>query len=204
MSPGSASLRAAAFVDRDGTIVEERRYLADPAKVSLIEGSTAALRRMKDLGLAIVLVTNQSGIGRGLYTLADYQRVAAEVERRLAEEGVAMDATRFCPDPPGGDPDSTCRKPSTAMHRSAAAQLGLCLASSYYVGDKISDVLPAAETGGTGILVRTGYGRRSEPEAPPGVHVMDDLAAASLLVERLEAEDARASSLDPRQRARVF
>lgn len=178
--------RRAAFVDRDGTIVEERRYLADPAKVSLIDGAAEALRRMKDLGLALVLVTNQSGIGRGFYTLADYQSVAAETARQLAEHGVAMDATRFCPDPPGLDPATTCRKPSTAMHRDAAAGLGLRLAGSYYVGDKISDVLPAAETGGTGILVRTGYGRRWEPDAPAGVHVADDLRAASLLVERLE------------------
>ena len=188
--PDLCSLRRAAFVDRDGTIVEERHYLADPAKVSLIEGAPEALRRMKEMGLALVLVTNQSGIGRGLYALADYRRVAAEVARQLKKHGVAMDAVRFCPDPPGRDPETTCRKPSTAMHRDAAAQLGLGLANSYYVGDKITDVLPAAETEGTGILVRTGYGRQSESNAPEGVHVVDDLRAASLLIERLETAAA--------------
>ncbi len=183
-SPGS---RAAVFVDRDGTIIEERHYLADPAKVVLLPGAAEGLRRMRDVGLALVVVTNQSGIGRGLYTLSDYRRVAAEVDRQLAAEGIVVDATRYCPDAPGRPAETTCRKPSTAMHRAAAARLDLDLIRSYYVGDKVCDVLPAVETGGTGILVRTGYGREVEGRVPTATCVVDDLLAASALVGRLEA-----------------
>ncbi len=199
--------RPAAFLDRDGTIVEERHYLSDPAGVALLPNAAEALRRLRDLGLALVVVTNQSGIGRGLYALSDYRRVAAEVERQLAAEGVALDATHFCPDTPAGDPETTCRKPSTAMHRAAAAELGLDLGRSYYVGDNVTDVLPALETGGTGILVRTGYGREMESRVPATTRVVDDLLAASALARRLEArrEDHREDlrpPVDPSSRPR--
>lgn len=186
VAPGAAPSRAAAFVDRDGTIIWERHYLADPAKVVLLPGAAEGLRRLRDMGLALVVVTNQSGIGRGLYTLSDYRRVAAEVDRQLADDGVVVDATHYCPDAPGGDPETTCRKPSTAMHRAAAASLGLDLSRSYYVGDKVCDVLPAVETGGTGILVRTGYGREVERRVPQTTRVVDDLLGAAALVARLE------------------
>ena len=150
------------FADRDGTIIEDRHYIADPADVALIPGSAEALIRLRALGFALVVVTNQSGIGRGLYTLADYRRVAAETDRQLAEAGVTTDATYFCTDAPGGDPETTCRKPSPVLYRQAARDLGLVLPGSYFVGDKLSDVLPAATLGGTGILVRTGHGAEAE------------------------------------------
>ena len=86
------------------------------------------------------------------------------MERRLAGAGVVTDGTYFCPDAPGGDPETTCRKPSPVMYRRAAADLGLATAGSYYVGDKRSDVLPARTLGGTGILVRTGHGAEQDPE----------------------------------------
>ena len=181
------------FADRDGTIIEDRRYIADPADVALIPGSPEALIRLRALGFALVIVTNQSGIGRGLYNLADYRRVAAETDRQLARAGVAVDATYFCTDAPGGDPETTCRKPSPVLYRQAARDLGLVLAGSYFVGDKLSDVLPAAALGGTGILVRTGHGAAEEPrmidEGVPDAsfHVTDDLAGAAQLIERLES-----------------
>ena len=149
--------------------------------------------RLRALGFALVIVTNQSGIGRGLYTLADYRRVAAETDRQLARAGVAADATYFCTDAPGGDPETTCRKPSPVLYRQAARDLGLVLAGSYFVGDKLSDVLPAAELGGTGILVRTGHGAAEEARVIDGgvpeasFHVTDDLAGAAQLIERLES-----------------
>lgn len=191
-TPAAGTARRAVFADRDGTIIEDRNYVADPALVALIPGSAAALARLRALGFALVVVTNQSGIGRGLYTLADYRRVAAETDRRLERAGIVVDATRFCPDAPGGDPETTCRKPSPVMYRAAARDLGLTLCGSYCVGDKMSDVLPARLLGGTGILVRTGHGTAEEKKAAaegnlfPGLRVVDDLAAAAELIARLE------------------
>ena len=182
----SPSPRRAVFADRDGTIIEDRHYIADPAGVTLIPGASEALLRLREMGFALVVVTNQSGIGRGLYTLADYHRVASGVARQLADAGVVMDGTYFCPDGPGGDPDTTCRKPSPVMYRRAAADMGLATAGSYYVGDKHSDVLPARTLGGTGILVRTGHGAGEEGRVAESFHVVDDLAAAAALIERLE------------------
>ncbi len=181
-----SSPRRAVFADRDGTIIEDHHYIADPARVTLIPGATDALLQLREMGFALVIVTNQSGIGRGLYTLADYHRVAAEVERQLAGAGVVVDGTYFCPDGPGGDPDTTCRKPSPVMYRRAAADLELATAGSYYIGDKRSDVLPAQTLGGTGILVRTGHGAGEEGRVEEGVRVVDGLAAAAALIERLE------------------
>ncbi len=179
--------RRAVFADRDGTIIEDRHYVADPADVALIPGAPAALQRMREMGFALVVVTNQSGIGRGLYTLADYRRVAAETERQLARAGIAVDATYFCPDGPGGHPRRGCRKPSPAMYREAARDLDLELSSSYFVGDKRSDVLPARRLGGTGILVRTGHGAANADGLDEDFRVVDDLAAAADLIGRLEA-----------------
>ena len=184
---GTARTRRAVFTDRDGTIIVDRRYVADPAHVSVIPGAPEALLRLREMGFALVTVTNQSGIGRDYYTLDDYERVAAEVDRRLAEAGIVMDGTYFCPDAPGGDPETTCRKPSPVMYRTAAADLGIDTARSYYVGDKRSDVLPAGIFGGTGILVRTGHGTAEEKGLGEGFRVVDDLAAAAGLIERLEA-----------------
>ena len=192
----SPSPRRAVFADRDGTIIEDRHYIADPARVTLIPGATEALLCLREMGFALVVVTNQSGIGRGLYTQADYHRVAAEVARQLAGAGVVMDGTYFCPDGPGGDPDTTCRKPSPVMYRRAAADLDLETAGSYYVGDKYSDVLPARTLGGTGILVRTGHGADEEARVPESIHVVDDLDAAAALIERLESGAGRMPSSD--------
>jgi len=185
---GSAGRRRAVYADRDGTIIEDHQYVADPGDVTLLPGAVEALHRLRALGFALVTVTNQSGIGRGYYTLGDYHRVAAEVDRQLLAAGVVMDGTYFCPDAPGGDPEATCRKPSTIMHERAAADLGLATAGSYFVGDKRSDVLPARALGGTGILVRTGHGAAEQVSLDPQFLVVDDLLSAAGLVERLEAE----------------
>lgn len=185
---GSAARRRAVFADRDGTIIEDHQYVADPDDVTLLPGAVEALHRLRALGFALVTVTNQSGIGRGYYTLGDYHRVAAEVDRQLLAAGIVMDGTYFCPDGPGGDPETTCRKPSTVMHRRAAADLGLATTGSYFVGDKQSDVLPARALGGTGILVRTGHGAAEQASLDPEFRVADDLLSAAGLVERLEAE----------------
>jgi D-glycero-D-manno-heptose 1,7-bisphosphate phosphatase len=173
------TLRPAAFLDRDGTIMGERHYLADPRGVELIPGALEALRALRDADFALVIVTNQAGIARGLYTLDDYHAVAARLDEVLEAEGVPVDGTWFCPHHPDKTGPCACRKPGTGMYLEAARSLGLDVEASYYVGDKITDVLPAAELGGRGILVRTGYGNEHETDVTGDVWVVDDVREAA-------------------------
>lgn len=175
-------LRRAVYVDRDGTIISERAYLADPAGVALVPGALDALVDLQRAGFVLVVVTNQSGVARGLYTADDYHAVAERVTEVLESGGVHVDRTEYCMHHPAVTGPCACRKPGTGMHRSAAAALGIDLVASYYVGDKVTDVLPAVELGGRGILVRTGYGREHEAAIPKGTRVADDLRAAADLV----------------------
>jgi len=167
------------FIDRDGTIIEERGYLADPEGVALIPGAAEALKSLREAGLGLVVVTNQAGIARGFYSEREYRAVAGRLDEVLREVGAPVDLTLHCPHHPDFGEPCDCRKPSTGMYRRAAAALRLDLEKSYYVGDKIGDVLPAAELGGRGLLVRTGYGIDEEPSVPEGVVVVDDLHAAA-------------------------
>ena len=175
-------LRPAVFVDRDGTIMAERAYLADPADVALVPGSRDALAALQGARFALVVVTNQSGIARGLYTENDYHAVAARLAEVLAEGGVVIDRTDFCKHHPDFTGPCACRKPGTGMHRRAATELGLDPARSYYIGDKATDILPAIELGGQGVLVRTGYGREHEATIPATTWVADDLRSAAELI----------------------
>jgi D-glycero-D-manno-heptose 1,7-bisphosphate phosphatase len=174
-------LRAAAFLDRDGTIIEEREYLADPEGVALLAGAAQALRSLQNAGYALVVVTNQSGIARGYYREEEYQRVQARLEELLAREGVALDGSYYCPHHPDFTGRCDCRKPGTALYRRAARELGLHLAGSIYVGDRLSDVLPALELGGRGFLVATGYGAGEAAQAPSRVTVVPDLAGVAAI-----------------------
>ena len=187
MTPG---LRPAVFVDRDGTLLEECHYLADPACVRLVPGAVHALASLRAGGFALVVVTNQSGIARGLYRLEDYHAVARRLEAVLAQAGVPVDGTYFCPHHPDFTGPCACRKPGVGLYVAAAGELGLDLRSSWYVGDKITDVLPALELGGKGILVRTGYGRDLEATVPGAVSVVNDLAAAAALIQTSPAGPA--------------
>ena len=176
--------RPAVFLDRDGTVIADAHYLADPDRVALILGAAEAIRRLRAAGLVVVLVTNQSGIARGLYSDADYRAVAARLDQALRAAGAGVDATYYCPHhPDAGDP-CACRKPGTGLYLQAAAEHGLDPSASWYVGDKLSDVLPARALGGRGILVRTGYGGTVEAALPDGFQVADDLPDAAELVLR--------------------
>lgn len=178
--------RRAAFLDRDGTLMVEREYLSDPEDVELVPGTVEALRDLRAAGLGVVVVTNQSGIARGLYTEEDYHAVDRRLQAVLSASGVQPDATRYCPHHPEFTGPCECRKPGTGMYRDAARELDLTLEGSYYVGDRVKDVLPARTLGGTGILVRTGYGGEEEARLPDGFHVVDDLPGAARLIVELE------------------
>ena len=171
--------RPAVFIDLDGTIIVEKVYLSDPDGVEVIPGAVDAMKELRDAGFAIVVVTNQAGIGRGLYSVDDYHAVAARVRDELVAQGLDVTGTYFCPHHPDTTGPCDCRKPGTGMYRRAAADHDLVLADSFYVGDKVSDVLGAQTLGGQGVLVRTGYGKEHEFDAPDDIWVVDDLAAAA-------------------------
>lgn len=185
--------RRAVFLDRDGTLIEERHYLSRPDQLRLLPGAAAALRRLSDLGLALVLVTNQSGVARGIFTEAELAAVHAGLVDLLAAEGAALDGLYYCPHhPEDGVGELTrncdCRKPGTAMVEAACADLDLEPEGSWMIGDKAADIELARAAGLKGILVRSGHGRASEAAgAGAGAHAtVDDLAAAAALIRDSE------------------
>jgi len=174
-------MRPAIFLDRDGTIITEREYLADPAGVELFPSAGAALKRLQDAGFKLVIVTNQSGIGRGYYTEADMHRVNERLLELLAADGVRIEKIYFAPESP--DQPSRGRKPSPQFLFDAREELGLDLAASYMIGDKLIDLECGWNAGvKQSILVRTGYGAKLEAKSPESLTkawVVDDLAAAA-------------------------
>jgi D-glycero-D-manno-heptose 1,7-bisphosphate phosphatase len=152
--------RAAAFLDRDGTIIYDVDYLRDPEEAVLIPGAAAAIAQLNARSVPVVVVTNQSGIARGLLSQADYDAVRDRVDELLAVQGARIDATYVCPHHPDITGPCDCRKPATLLYRRAALEHGFDLAQSSYVGDRWRDVAPARELGGRGILV-------AGPSTPP-------------------------------------
>ena len=154
------ALRPAAFLDRDGTLVVERGYLADPEGLELLPGVPQALRTLRDAGIPVIVISNQSGVGRGLFPLARVYEVMARLRRRLREEGIELDAVYFCPHSP--DEGCECRKPGTALLHRAADDQQVALASSMMAGDKRLDAATGQAAGAFRLLLRTGYGREGE------------------------------------------
>ena len=169
----------AAFLDRDGTLIPDRGFLSDPAGVELLPGTVEALKALRLAGYRIVAVTNQSGIARGLMTLAQYQAVEAELDRQLALAGAPLDATYACPHYPPISGPCECRKPALKHYRDAEARFGLDLGRSLFVGDRLTDLEPALALGGRAFLVETGEGRAHAAAAQArGFEVAADLLTA--------------------------
>jgi D-glycero-D-manno-heptose 1,7-bisphosphate phosphatase len=169
-------LRRAVFFDRDGTLMRDVHYCGDPAKVEVYPGVSGALRKLKMAGFATVIVSNQSGIGRGWITEAQYRAVEREF---LHQAGAGLiDATYFCPDAP--DSPSTRRKPEPGMLLDAAKDLGLDLALSWMVGDKSSDIECGRRAGARTILVLTGYG--AQQSCQPDYTVEGAVEAVSIVL----------------------
>ena len=174
----------AVFLDRDGTIVLEVEFLHDPADVRLIPGAGQAIRRLNDARWPVVLISNQSGIARGLYTVHDFFAVQRRLDELLRAAGAQLDGVFFCPHHPDFTGPCQCRKPGTRLFQDAATQLGgIDLTHSWYVGDRVTDVIPALTLKGHGVLVRTGLGAEHAPQAAQlGIPVVTDLTAAVQLI----------------------
>jgi D-glycero-D-manno-heptose 1,7-bisphosphate phosphatase len=169
-------LSPAVFIDRDGTIMEDTNHCSDPKDVRIFPGVLEALRRLKSGGFKIVVITNQSGIGRGLFTLDQYRAVEAEVLRQLGDG--LVDATYYCPDAP--EQYSECRKPAPGMVVKATRDHQIDLSRSFLIGDKEIDVECARNAGVRAIRVRTGIHR--DVTGSNADWVADDVPAAVQII----------------------
>ena len=158
--------RRAAFLDRDGTIIEDVSYIARPEDARLRPGAAEAIRTLNERGIVVVVITNQSGIARGLLTDADYEAVRARVDELLAADGARIDASYHCPHHPDVTGACECRKPGTLLFDRAIADLALDGSASMFAGDRLRDIIPARRYGGAEFLVHA-------PSTPD-----DELAAA--------------------------
>jgi D-glycero-D-manno-heptose 1,7-bisphosphate phosphatase len=173
----------AVFLDRDGTLIEDAGYLQDPAGVRLLPGAAAAIKQLNERGWIVVVVTNQSGIARGLLTLDEYRATERRLDELLALEGARIDARYFCPHLPEVSGPCDCRKPGSLLYRQAAERFGVDLAESWWIGDRMRDVLPAKTLGGKGVLVLTGAGRdEANAASAQGFITTTDLGTAVQIV----------------------
>jgi D-glycero-D-manno-heptose 1,7-bisphosphate phosphatase len=186
-APVSRRPRAAVFLDRDGTIVEDVGYLDAIARMTLFPWSIDAIRALNRAGFAVVVVTNQSGVARRYFTEAFVEETHRALDERLAGGGARIDAYYYCPHHPDGAVTEyrrqcDCRKPASGLVDRAARELGLDVERSFVVGDTWRDVGLARAVGAGAILVRTGAGAVEERRAPDGLAadvVVDNLAAAA-------------------------
>jgi D-glycero-D-manno-heptose 1,7-bisphosphate phosphatase len=164
----------AAFLDRDGTIIEEVGYLDRPERLELFPWSSSAIRALNRAGVRVVMVSNQSGIARGFFDEATVDRVHERMEELLAAGGATIDAYYYCPHHPDGKVPAyarvcDCRKPGPGLVNRAVRELGVDPRRSFTVGDRWLDVALARTVGSRGILVRTGYGLTEEGRPPKGL-----------------------------------
>ena len=181
IKPLFAEMNRAVFLDRDGVLIEERNYLHRVEDVVFLPRVAAALKRLRDAGFKLFIVSNQSGVGRGYFTLADVERVNEHLCRELVRDGVRFEKIYIAPEAPGQP--SRGRKPSPQFLFDARDEFNLNLAQSFMVGDKLIDLECGWNAGvKKSILVRTGYGaklEREEPEKLKRAVVVDDLMAAA-------------------------
>jgi heptosyltransferase-2 len=185
------------FLDRDGTLNEDPGYLRSSADVKLLSGVGPALARLKSAGARLVVVTNQSGVGRGFLTLKDLEAIHARLEGLLEQHEAALDAIYFCPHHP--DDRCRCRKPARGMVDRAASELQLDLRRSYLIGDHVSDMQLAKSVGAKPVLVTTGKVDAPAVEKLRAVQALPDKVVSSMpeAVEWILNDAAARAAADP-------
>ena len=182
--------RPAVFLDRDGTIIEDVSYIARPDQVQLRPTAAEAIALLNEHDVAVVAITNQSGIARGMFTVADYEAVRDRTAQVLARHGARIDASYYCPHYPAVSGPCDCRKPGRRLFDQAIADLDLSPSMSMFAGDRARDVLPARTFGGTGFLVPA-------PSTPPE-EVDESVRAGATVAESLLDAVQRFLALFPR------
>jgi D-glycero-D-manno-heptose 1,7-bisphosphate phosphatase len=190
----------AIFIDRDGTINEDIGYASHPDELNIYSFAAEAIRLINDAGLKVIIVTNQSGIARGLYDEAMLATIHEKLMCELERGGARIDAIYYCPHHPRiGDQtykkDCACRKPQIAMLEQAAREHRINLAKSFVIGDKASDINLATNAGARGVLVMTGYGGETLANIErfpchPAIVAEDLLAAVRLILSERESQDS--------------
>jgi D-glycero-D-manno-heptose 1,7-bisphosphate phosphatase len=184
---GRRTSRRAVFLDRDGTIIEEVGYLDRAERVEFYPYTIDAIRAFNRAGLAVVMISNQSGVARGFFTETIVDHVHARMAAMLAEGGARIDAYYYCPHHPDGKVAGyarpcDCRKPGRGLVDRAVREFDVDPARSFVVGDRWLDVALARAVGASGVLVRTGYGMSVEQQRPDDLTadaVVDNLIAAA-------------------------
>ena len=171
-------------MDRDGVLVREVDYLSRPSQLSVLPGVPQAMKTLRAAGFKLVVVTNQSGVARGYFSLTALAKIHRKLKHRLAKSGAKWDALYFSPH--AGDSTHPWRKPGTGMLKAAKKRYGLDFTASYMIGDKTADTLAGNRAGCTSIIVRTGYGGRDGkyPKAKPAKTCRDLAAAARWILAR--------------------
>lgn len=182
--------RRFAVLDRDGTVVVERHYLSSPDQVELIDGAAAALQALRGMGLGLVVVTNQSALGRGLFDQARLDLIHRRLGELLEAEGVGLEGIYVCPHRP--EDGCQCRKPLPGLMERAARELDFDVTASFVIGDKACDIEMGRRIGATTFLVRTGYGAAAAASgAVSPQYVVDALADVVPVIRHLIAEQSR-------------
>lgn len=171
-------LRPAVFLDRDGTICEEVGYLNHLSRLRVFSFAAPAIRKLNEAGMPVIVVTNQSGVGRGYFPGSLVAEVHDVLRKQLYSGGARLDGIYYCPHSAAESCD--CRKPKLGMLRQAAREHGLDLTKSFVVGDRYGDVELAANAGARGVLVRTGYGEGELEWHADGWAVQPDSVAKDL------------------------
>lgn len=180
-------------LDRDGTINIEREYLSDPDQLEILPGVVNGLRHFRKLGLGLIVITNQSGVGRGYFDWTRLELIHQRLCALLAAEGIQLDGIYVCPHHPSDG--CTCRKPQGELLDKAAREHYFKPSEAFVIGDKIIDIELGKQVGATTLLVRTGYGAQvAEQMAVTWDYVVDDLANAAAVIERLLNTDNRSDS----------
>ncbi len=175
-------------LDRDGTIIVERQYLSDPRQVELIPGAASGLRQLNEMGLGLVVITNQSAVGRGFFDTARLDLIHQRLRELLEAAGVPLDGIYVCLHRP--EDDCLCRKPRPGLLESAAQELDFDPQSCFVIGDKVCDIELGQRVGATTFLVRTGYGAQVAAEnTVTADYVVDDVWDAAQVIERLLSVD---------------
>jgi D-glycero-D-manno-heptose 1,7-bisphosphate phosphatase len=178
-------MKKAVFLDRDGTINKEVNYLSHPGQIELIPGSAEGIKLLNEKGFTVVVITNQSGVARGIIDEGNLPLIKDRLCCLLEEKGAKIDGYYYCPHYPDGKIEKyafkcDCRKPEPGMLRKAAEDLDIDLKRSYVVGDKACDIKLGKNIGAVSIMVKTGYGE-SEAEScePSPDYTADNLFGAA-------------------------